>query len=265
MNNLIVKSSFGLSLDVKCKFNTELYVDIPVPTPSDSYKILLVIEPDEISNIKNTIINNKDKFDVILTWNEEILNECDNSILFPFGSSWISSYQLTQEKDFKITTLVGGKTMLSGHKLRQDLLGVANRINVELDIFNSVNYPSSVMFNYKQISNKSQKNELFYSQYHIAIENVKHNNFFTEKLIDCFQTKTIPIYYGCPNIGNFFNDKGILSFNNLEELINICNNLTKEKYLELTPYIDQNFELSNYYADFKKRLEEKIFEILKKL
>ena len=38
MNNLIVKSSFGLSLDVKCKFNTELYVDIPVPTPSDSYK-----------------------------------------------------------------------------------------------------------------------------------------------------------------------------------------------------------------------------------
>ena len=37
-------------------------------------------------------------------------------------------------------------------------------------------------------------------RYHFCIENIKRDYWFTEKLIDCFVTGTIPIYWGCPSI-----------------------------------------------------------------
>ena len=48
----------------------------------------------------------------------------------------------------------------------------------------------------KKISHSKDKTELFIdSMFHIAIENNKAINYFTEKLIDCFVSKTIPIYW----------------------------------------------------------------------
>jgi hypothetical protein len=36
------------------------------------------------------------------------------------------------------------------------------------------------------------------------VESSSETEIFTERLIDCLVTKTIPIYWGCPNISDFF-------------------------------------------------------------
>ncbi len=41
-------------------------------------------------------------------------------------------------------------------------------------------------------------------KYSIAIENSSQENYFTEKIIDCLLLWSMPIYWGCPNISNFF-------------------------------------------------------------
>lgn len=256
MNNVKVISTFNFNIDVQTNIPTELYIDSPNSSNNDSYKILLVIEPNEVSGIREIIINNKENFNTILTWDEEILDKCNNSKLFPFGTTWISNYDYNIDKEFKITTLVGGKSYLTGHKLRQKIVDVVDKVNIGIDIFNSRNYPYPNLSEFKQIESQITKNELFYSQYHIVIENEKHKNYFTEKLIDCFQTKTIPIYYGCPNIGDFFNEKGILTFNDLDGLVNICNRLNEDNYSELQDYINENYELSFKYSDLKNRIEK---------
>jgi hypothetical protein len=66
------------------------------------------------------------------------------------------------------------------------------------------------------------------AKFHIACENQVMNNMFSEKIIDCFKTKTIPIYYGCQNIHKYFNPKGILQFNTFQELVNILETLTTD-------------------------------------
>jgi hypothetical protein len=38
----------------------------------------------------------------------------------------------------------------------------------------------------------------------IAIENSSHPDYWTEKIADCFLAGTVPIYNGCPNIGEYF-------------------------------------------------------------
>lgn len=41
-------------------------------------------------------------------------------------------------------------------------------------------------------------------KFSIAIENQYVNDYFTEKIMDCYLAYTIPIYYGCPNIDKYF-------------------------------------------------------------
>tara|TARA_R110001592_G_scaffold71981_3_gene219688 strand:- start:6478 stop:8175 length:1698 start_codon:yes stop_codon:yes gene_type:complete len=78
----------------------------------------------------------------------------------------------------------------------------------------------------------------------LAIENnvSKNDYYFTEKLIECFITGTIPIYYGCPNIDKFFDTRGILTFNTQNELDDILDNLNEEKYNSMLKYAKANYE-----------------------
>ncbi|MGD1083223.1 MAG: glycosyltransferase family 10 [Verrucomicrobiota bacterium] len=41
-------------------------------------------------------------------------------------------------------------------------------------------------------------------RYSVAIENCRHPDYWTEKIADCFLAGTVPFYYGCPNIGDYF-------------------------------------------------------------
>lgn len=60
-------------------------------------------------------------------------------------------------------------------------------------------------------------------KYSIAIENAAHDYYFTEKIIDCFLAYTIPFYFGCPNIRNYFPEEALilLNPNSLEESVAI--------------------------------------------
>jgi hypothetical protein len=48
-------------------------------------------------------------------------------------------------------------------------------------------------------------------KYSIAIENACIQNYFTEKIADCYLAETMPIYFGCPNINDYFDSKSMLS------------------------------------------------------
>jgi hypothetical protein len=42
------------------------------------------------------------------------------------------------------------------------------------------------------------------ARYAVVVENCRSIDYFTEKISDCFLTETFPLYYGCPNIDDFF-------------------------------------------------------------
>lgn len=258
MYNLSIISSFGLDINFQTDVPCELYVDLIPTTPKNAKRVLWVIEPNEVSGFRQSAINNCDKFDLILTWDEEILNSCPNAKLFPYGTTWVKDF-VFEEKEFLITTLIGGKTQCSGHVLRHSLPNSLTKIdNIPYHIYNSINTAFGLNTNFKTMKSNVWKNELFYSQFHIVIENVSSNNWFTEKLIDCFQTKTIPIYIGCKNIGNFFDLRGILHVENLDELVEVCKQIDQNTYKNMLEYVNINYEKSMNYHDHKARLENEI-------
>jgi len=79
-------------------------------------------------------------------------------------------------------------------------------------------------------------------KYSIAIENSFIPNYFTEKLFECFLTYTLPIYYGCPNINDYFDDRCIVKINldDYKESISTIEQLLEEDlYKDRIAYVSE--------------------------
>jgi hypothetical protein len=101
------------------------------------------------------------------------------------------------------------------------------------------------------------------SMFGIAIENFSHRGYFSEKILDCFLMKTIPIYWGCSNIFDYFFEPGVLKFGNVDDLIYISNMLTPEFYESRKEAIEENYRLALQNINYEEKIINKIEEIFK--
>lgn len=215
------------------------------------YNFLLIMEPNELFGYHDWAIKYNNYFDLILTWSQPILDSCpDNSIFFPFGFRTVElDYTIYQNnKNFEVSFLCGNKQMIEGHVLRHKIFQLQKEIKI----------PNHFIYTAPWDGGKSRCWE---SMFHIAVENSKNTGYFTEKIIDAFLTKTIPIYWGCPNINEFFNKDGIITFNTESELVEIINNLTPEYYNSKKDSIEENYKKAIEISDFMGRLNNLIKDI----
>ena len=266
MKNIKIFCSWDLQFDFFHEKQIELYVEhIPNDVvPKDTIRFVLLIEPVDILNLNSAAEEayKRGCFNYIFTHNEDLLKAIPDAHLFEFATTWIKDYQFP-EKKYSVSTLVGGKLMAPGHYLRQKLWFKEGRIkNIPTSFFLSGNQGGIENYNNNPVLG-SDKSPLFDSQFHICIENTKRNNWFTEKLMDCLQTKTIPIYWGCPNIGNWFNLDGFIIVDNLEDIVNACNGIQENTYQEKLAAVEENFEKSKIFATISDRLQQKIETLIK--
>lgn len=253
----------------------KLWFDIPVEIHNvhivneinlKTYNVLNISNEPEATRMKNhEIIKLKDRFNLILTWDEEILRNCPNAKFFACGMSWINANLVLPSKKFKVSTVVGTKNITMNHLMRHELWRRQNEIKIPKVFWNSSHNPMpNINKNPLLGPNPEDKVSMFNAMFHIAIENSNCNNYFSEKLLDCILTDTIPIYVGCPNIGDFFDINGIIQAGSVDDIINICNSLSEKTYEMKTNSMKENKTLAKpYVRDFTERLYEVISKELK--
>lgn len=268
MGNVKVNCSWWDKYDlfVDVDQNIEVFVDSfpQSEIPQNTIRFILIQEPFvELKNrMVNLFRNYKNKYNYILTYHQDILNEFENAHLFMGAVTWVHDYKYPI-KEFSISTVVGNKSSntLEGYQLRKDVFfnedKISNPTKFYLSSRSKLNINSDLILGDK-------KEPLFDSMFSIVIENTSIDNMFTEKLLDCFTTKTIPIYYGCKNIGEFFDIDGILVVNNIDDIINISNSVNENLYHSKTTSIDKNYDLSLTYSPWEKNLEKTLRNILLK-
>jgi hypothetical protein len=263
-----IKIFCGWDLDVNfySDIDTELYVNFfpTTPKPTDVIRFVVIFEPPEICNLTNEahIAYHNGYFDYLLTHQQDLIDSIPTAQLFEFGTCWIKNY-VHNTKQFSVSTLVGSKMMTEGHILRHQVWYNQYSIrNIPTKFFNSSHNPNSLYNQDNNLVIGSDKSPLFDSQYYICIENIKRDNWFTEKLIDCLHTKTVPIYYGCPNIEKWFDIRGMIIVNNKDDIITNCNKLSPDLYDNMLPFIESNFEKSKEFIDVTTRIEKTITNIL---
>tara|TARA_B100001094_G_scaffold266152_1_gene268932 strand:+ start:2701 stop:3498 length:798 start_codon:yes stop_codon:yes gene_type:complete len=202
------------------------------------------------------ILDNSDIFDLIISWNEDF-NHLSSFRRCIIGDCWIEWDTFNPDKRNQISYIISDKGWAPGHKVRLDVWD-------GLDDVESLN--GFELLKHKSPPRIENKNFIFENaKYSISIENEQIPNMITEKVIDCFASKTIPIYWGAPNIGDYFNMDAVLTFNNLYELKDILDNLDESYYDDNIDVIEENFERSKQYWDYYKMRSTIIEEFISQM
>jgi Glycosyltransferase family 10 (fucosyltransferase). len=83
-------------------------------------------------------------------------------------------------------------------------------------------------------------------KYSIAIENYQCNDYWTEKITDCFLSRTMPIYWGASNISKYFPEKSMIRIDPSDPgsaLRKINDALDADLYSKNFDYIEEAREL----------------------
>ena len=159
------------------------------------------------------IIMNYKQYDLILTSDPIILNSCDNSVFFPYGTTWLNQGHIDhpdglgkfdeeyvsgfwKDKEFGLSFLCSVHNRESrGYDLRRELWRNKDSIDIPTSFYASPRNPPPLPpgpIGADLLLPDDDRSVLFNSQFSVAIENAIADNYFTEKLMDCFLTKTVP-------------------------------------------------------------------------
>jgi hypothetical protein len=225
------------------------YIDEMIPTAefydTNKKKYAWVLEskaikPEPVEYIKNNLEKVLEVFDIIFVHDTELLALGDKFKYVPPSGIWIKDMAIHPKIKF-ISMISSNKGMTPGH---QERLNWINKLSEKVDLYGR---------GFKEIDLKEQG--LSDYMFSVAIENCQYNGYFTEKILDCFATGTIPIYLGCTNIDEYFNPEGII---NLSEDLDI----SPEIYYNKMDAIKENFEKAKAFEIAEDYMYERYFSNL---
>jgi len=153
-----------------------------------------------------------------------------------------------------MSLMISQKLHQPGHKYRHELASAILRTNLPIDIYGRGCGYTDYKNGDSRIKGGFEKYELYDGyQFHICIENVRSNHYFSEKIINALMTNTTPIYLGCVNIDSYFPNNvihlsGVVS-TDMQLLENICREPDKYiKHIDVDE-IEQKVSLLNNLAN----------------
>lgn len=197
--------------------------------------IAYIMEPRIIHPFVYAYVENQiDQFDLVMTFDQYLLETYPEKCRFvhAVGSGDLWTQAISPKT--KLCSIMTGSAVTEGHKLR-----LAAR-EIYKDFFDgSKGYDSP----------KARWRDPWISDFcfSVAIENSRQAHYFSEKIIHLFRSGTIPIYWGCPTIDQFFDPEGIFVFETLEELGEILKTLSFEEYEKRLPAVQRNFKIAERY------------------
>lgn len=212
------------------------------------YNILLLQESPAFLKYKNIIeqIQNypKDiekKYSKVYSSIKYLQNFNFVEYIHPCNPTWIQNPQLFPFKNKNISMITSNKSFLPGHQKR---LQIMNAVKDFVDVYGR---------GFKEIKNKSEGLLDYY--FSVAIENDATDDYFSEKILDCFMTSTIPIYFGSDCVYKFFNPKGIINIKEFNDLKDI-KSISKDMYFNNIDAIADNYFIA-------KQHDRQIYSVLK--
>lgn len=153
------------------------------------------------------LLNNQSAngFDRILSFRDYVGVECVT--IPPILDWWLDkSYDELLEmraprKLKKMSAIASTKEMIEGHRLRNHFIERLESNFPEIDIFGR-GRPN-------ELSDKMEGVGEY--EFSIAIENSSIDHYWTEKIADCLLAFSVPLYFGAPNISDYFPEGSVIN------------------------------------------------------
>ena len=220
------------------------------PRPLIKAKIsVMIVEPDAIHNLYINISKYLHwRFYKILTKNKYLLEEIHNTSFFYFGSTFIqNSDKIDLQKKNMASLIASNQNRLTGHKLRHEVVQHIKNNNFNVSVIGR---------GYRPFENKEDGLKSY--RYSIVIENTSELDYFTEKVIDACLLETIPIYWGAPNISKYFDTRGFIVCENIDQILQAIRTISIDDYNSKVEWIMKNKVKAAYHANCFKRAAQVI-------
>jgi hypothetical protein len=255
-NNLVGQNGLSRYIDPKSLWNREIlnyniciYTDQKCFENIDSSKdnYAWIIEPPIINGENyEQIIQHSSKFNKVFSYMNYLKDKIPNWIYIPHGGTWLRDSELHIYDKTKLCSFVfSNKTWNRYHRMRHNIYNNLKHTNT-LDFFGS---GSDNPIEFKITALKDY-------MFSVVIENSIEDCYFTEKLLDCFLTGTIPIYCGHKNVSKFFDTDGILFFDGENDLSSVLQILTESLYSSMEDSVNRNFYLAHKYIHPENLINE---------
>lgn len=149
-------------------------------------------EPDFINNHLPDMVN-------VIKWHEQ---HC--------GITWWlnKTYDELNNAKYPVKTHDVSCIVSSKHKTRERYVKrICGDLNSDIHLYGRGHDPTCYGRAYRGELNydgKCKSRGLLNYKYSIALENSQQKNYFTEKFADAILSWTVPVYWGCPNISDYF-------------------------------------------------------------
>ena len=196
-------------------------------------KIAWVVESSSIiPNVINDIIHHakeiSESYPYLFTHDKRIYDLADNFIYITSHGYWIKEPKI-YKKSKLVSMMSSAKRMCAGHNYR---LAWVNKLRNKLDLygrgFNTISKKETALVDY---------------MFSVTIENTQYATYWTEKILDCFTTGTVPVYHGAPDISDYFNMDGIII---LKDNFDVSD-LSIDLYESMCGAIEDNFQIALQY------------------
>ncbi len=221
-------------------FYTERLIQLGLNDKVSAKKYGWLIEPRWYNPMTAEIKGNPrpyvNAYDAIFTHDKELIDSNPDFFKFAPAQGALVEENGLFEKSKLVSCCVSDKIMSEGHRLRLEFARELEKTG-QVDMFGY-----GIDFTYSKTKLETVKDYMF----HFCMENDSYDSYYTEKIHDCFLTGTIPIYYGAPDIGNYFNSDAIISLIADEDGALSFNSeiLTEEYYNDNYDAVKENFEIA---------------------
>lgn len=244
--------SFDYIIDMGCYFSEEAKKAEP------EQRVLALTEPSIWTNLSSGNVRRLSNFypKLILGWHEK-LKDLKQFWFWNATSKWVESPPA--EKQFGISGFISNKVHKDGrgYFLRYNAVLDQHKIRIPSKIYNFTGLWRGERIEYPVPGKDKGMSYMF----HLAIENVAEPGYFTEKLVDCFASKVVPVYYGAPDIRKYFDSTGIIFLED-RHITEQINAITPDDFAMRSEAIERNYERSKKYWSSIDSLSKAIWDTM---
>ncbi len=186
------------------------------------------------------------EYSKIFTFSDQVLDRYENALFIPPSGLWYGTAvnggapdgMRYEKKEKNISVVASAKSHTKYHRLRVE---TAKRA-VEAGLADGYG-----AFCGNRIDKKADALDDY--RYSLVIENDVKPYYFTEKILDCFASMTIPVYLGATKIGEYFNTDGIIMLQegNCDHIEDVLKKCTAQDYEARLEAVKDNFERVKQY------------------
>ncbi len=186
------------------------------------------------------------RFHRILTRDQTLLRQIPNGVFHSHTFASVEEIEGIDTTKARLVSLIAsGKRDHEGHKMRHRLVEQIRAEGLPVDIMGR---------GYAPFDRKEEG--LAPYRYSVVIENSREPAYISEKLLDACLCRTIPIYWGAPDVSDFVDPSGLILCETEEEVMSALRTLETRDSTPLTTALEENRDRALALSPWARRAAE---------